>query len=377
MTISTDYKTAVKQLEQYAAELDAKDTEPTADELGKLKSMTQAVRAAKNPSTDFYSQLGEGGQAAANYGTPGSPTNVLGDGWNLDAPTTKAAWGDEVARRLTKTIGDFGVKAVTTGGIDIPQAVSPVVTKPVEPVRVLDLFARQALQGNEFEYLRQTVRTNNAAVVADNATKPTSVYTFEDEFDRARVFAHLSEAIPLRYLADHDEIRNVLTSQMAEDLYLAIEEEALTGDGTGEHFTGIANVTGVQAQAYTTSVLMTLRKARTKLTTAGESPNAWVLNHADLEAIDMQLDGNDNFMEGIDEKVFGNLPKIGSSIVPAGTAYLGDWNQARLYVREGGRLDADMSGELFDKNQVKLRYEGRFGFAVLRPNAFVEIDLTA
>lgn len=34
---------------------------------------------------------------------------------------------------------------------------------------------------------------------------------------------------------------------------------------------------------------------------------------------------------------------------------------------EAGRLDADVSGELFIKNQVKLRYEGRFGFAVLRP----------
>ena len=73
----------------------------------------------------------------------------------------------------------------------------------------------------------------------------------------------------------------------------------------------------------------------------------------------------------------GGLPTVGSSVVPAGTAYLGDWNQSRLYVREAGRLDADVSGVLFEKNQVKLRYEGRFGFAVLRPNAFVEIDLTA
>jgi len=32
---------------------------------------------------------------------------------------------------------------------------------------------------------------------------------------------------------------------------------------------------------------------------------------------------------------------------------------------------------LFEKNQVKLRYEGRYGFAVLRPSAFVEIDLAA
>ena len=75
------------------------------------------------------------------------------------------------------------------------------------------------------------------------------------------MFAHLSEAIPLRYLADHDEIKNVLSSQMAEDLFLAIESDVLIGDGTGEHFTGITETSGVQAQAYSTNVLITLRKA--------------------------------------------------------------------------------------------------------------------
>lgn len=40
-------------------------------------------------------------------------------------------------------------------------------------------------------------------------------------------------------------------------------------------------------------------------------------------------------------------------------------------------LAVNRSGELFTKNQVVLRLEGRFGFALKRPNAFVEISLTA
>lgn len=301
---------------------------------------------------------------------------------NGDATATlsgqKAAWAAQVASRVSETMGAYGVKAITTGGIDIPQALSPIVTTPaISPGRVLDLFSRAELTGNEFEYLRQTTRTNNAATVADNAAKPTSVYTFEDESGRARVFAHLSEPIPLRYLADHRELSGILSGQMGEDLYRRLEANVLVGDGVGENFTGIANTSGIQTQAYDTSVLTTLRKARTALETIGETPTAWVMSYADLETIDMQLDGNNNFMEGIDQKVFGGLPKIASLNVPAGTAYLADWRQARIYVRELGRLDADASGDLFDKNQVKLRYEGRFGFAVLRPAAFVEIDLTA
>lgn len=37
----------------------------------------------------------------------------------------------------------------------------------------------------------------------------------------------------------------------------------------------------------------------------------------------------------------------------------------------------DRSGELVTKNLVVPRLEGRFDFVVKRPNAFVEIDLTA
>ena len=46
-------------------------------------------------------------------------------------------------------------------------------------------------------------------------------------------------------------------------------------------------------------------------------------------------------------------------------------------MREDATLAVDRSGELFTKNLVVLRLEGRFGLAIKRPNAFVEIDLTA
>ncbi|CAN5398602.1 hypothetical protein BH11ACT8_BH11ACT8_04390 [soil metagenome] len=336
------------------------DPRPWSAKQAEYDTMTKNIDAVVAQVTDLKA-VGDSGPF--NAGTRGTPSG--------------SGWAAEVARRVTKSVGEFGVKAITTGGVDVPNVVEPVIETRTVPTRILDLVGRKPLAGNEFEYLRQTVRTNNSAPVADNATKPTSVYTFEDESDRARVFAHLSEAIPLRYLSDHAELEQMITSQMAQDLFTMIEGEVVNGDGTGEHFTGITNTSGVQTQAFTTNVLTTLRKAYTKLDVLGEAPNAWVLNHTDLEAIDLMLDGDNNFMGGIEAKIFRNLPRIGSSLVPAGTALLGDWNQTRLYVREGGRLDADTSGVLFDKNQAKLRFEGRFGFAVLRPIAFIIADLTA
>ena len=378
MNIKTKLDTAVADLKAYAQTLDASDRPMTPAERTALKAKMTKVEdlKAQTDAADFMRLLAGGSPGPGNLA---EQVQAVADGH--PGPTSKAAaaWSARVAKSVTAAVGESGVKAISTGGIDTPALIGPVVEK-VTPTRILDLITdRVEISGNEFEYIRQSVRTNNAAPVADGAVKPTSVYTFEDESDRVRVFAHLTEPIPLRILADHKDVAAVLERQLAEDTLTALEADVLTGDGTGEHFTGITNAAGVLTQAYTTNPLVTLRKALTKLVKTGEKPTAWVLNFDDLETLDlMREDGaTGGFMTGIDEKVFGNLPRIGTSAIPAGTAYLGDWRQLRLIVRENGRLDADVSGELFTKNQLKLRHEGRFGFAVLRPSAFVEVDLTS
>ena len=54
----------------------------------------------------------------------------------------------------------------------------------------------------EYAFLRQTARTNNAAVVAEGATKPTSVYSVIRVEQSLAVVAHLSEGIPRYWLLD-------------------------------------------------------------------------------------------------------------------------------------------------------------------------------
>ncbi len=366
MNLKAQRAAALKAAQDIVKKAQAEGRDLSADEQQTLASKTSEIEDLdrKIKSADLVSRIGA---------LPGTDTG------SSSGASTKSAWARDVASRITEVVGDHGVKAITTGGIDIPQVISPAVTTPaLKPNRLLELLTTKTLDGNEFEYLRQTVRTNNAAVVADNATKPTSVYTFEEASGRARVIAHLSEPFPIRYLSDHDEVTNILGSQMAEDMYRILESEILAGSGSGEHFTGLDSTSGVQTQAFSTDVLTTLRKARTALVTAAEEPTAWVMNYADLEAIDLLRESGATgaFMAGIDDKIFGNLPRIASSVVPAGTAWLADWRMATVFVRDQGRMDADVSGTLFDKNQIKLRYEGRFGFAVQRPAAFIKVTLT-
>jgi hypothetical protein len=58
----------------------------------------------------------------------------------------------------------------------------------------------------EYAYLRQSVRTNNAAIVAEGAAKPTSVYSVVRVENSLQVIAHLSEGIPRYWLLDNQPL---------------------------------------------------------------------------------------------------------------------------------------------------------------------------
>ncbi|MFZ4279240.1 phage major capsid protein [Streptomyces rhizosphaericola] len=379
--------------DELAALLNEARTEDGGHDVAKIRSITgtNAEKLAKIKALNArVAELKAMGHAAENLGGG----NLSGDGARRyeSAPLggTKGVapsigqgsrqWAQEAAQVLTKAAEKHGVKALTSGAVDAPTMVrTGLFAMPTNPARLLDLIVdRQSVPGNEYEYLRQTVRTDNAAAVADFATKPTSIYTVASIPDRVRVYAHLSEAIPLRLFADHKDLSGFLESEMSRGVLDALEADIVSGATGGQNVVGILETSGVGTTAYNTSVPVTLRKARTAMENAHEAPTAWVLNPTDAEGLDLLTTADGEYV--VDGSgyvnVFGNIPKIVSTSVPAGTALLADWNQCRLIVRQGTTIDADHSGALFDTNTVKLRAEGRFGFAVNRPAAFRVIDLT-
>lgn len=260
--------------------------------------------------------------------------------------------------------------------------------------RLIDLFSnRKSITGNAFEYYRQTLRDNNATTVQDHGNKPESGYTVTAVTDRARVIAHLSEEIPARLLADHQELEQFLADEMAEGVLDALEAEIIAGDGSAEHFTGLLSTEGITPVAFDTDVITSLRSGVTALQLLGVMPTGWVLHPNDAMAIDLLrysatgagetaeplgflVDGYQNGNSG-SGNVFGpTTPRVVSPSVPEGTAILADWSQLRVYIREDVRLDVDTSGSLFQKNEVMFRAEGRFGIGVLRPSSFAVIALS-
>jgi HK97 family phage major capsid protein len=361
----------------------------TADEKDAFDTLMTKARDGLDELKRAKSDLDILAQARTLAEEIGGPANA---GDYRAAGTRKAArvsWAkaaaDRMARSMTAEID--GQKSLITGSIGVPSPIeTDVVTMSEAPRSLLELIPARGLgggfgTGNSFSFLRQVTRTNNAAPVADGALKPTSVYTLAEVEDRVRVLAHLSQSVPERYFADHANLEDFLRNEMESGLYLALENQVVHGDGTGENLTGLLNTSGIITQAFVIDALTSIRKAMTILEVYGITPTALVLNPVDAEALDLLRDSGatgkyllgDPAGDGV-EKLW-KVPRVRSNAVAAGTAILGDWQQAQVVVREDATLALDRSGENFTKNLVTMRLEARFGFAVKRPNAFAEIAL--
>ncbi|MFJ9440339.1 HK97 family phage prohead protease [Kitasatospora sp. NPDC101235] len=322
------------------------------------------------------------------------------EGQHLD-PRVKAAggstWAATVIKRSTDQFGQFkGLLAAGTVPVTVPLDPEPVrADVPVLSVRQLIPLASNT--GPRFSYLRQTVRTNNAAVVAPGAKKPTSTYTLARVDDRVRTIAHLSEPINKFDLEDAPALRQFLDQEMRLGLELGLESEIVNGDGTGEHMTGISNVSGSQVQAFDTDILRTARKAVTKLEKVGHLVGAgWLMHPDDWEAFELLQDNEARFYYGgpgnavnpASRRLWG-APVVTSLSATVGTTHLVDWQAAtRLHVLEDGTLDwsenmydkdalgTGVGASDFERNMIRFRFEGRFGLEILRPSAIVEVDLT-
>ena len=77
---------------------------------------------------------------------------------------------------------------------------------------LLDVLPTKQHTSAEYAYLRQSVRTNNAAIVAEGAAKPTSVYSVVRVENSLQVIAHLSEGIPRYWLLDNQALEQSWTA---------------------------------------------------------------------------------------------------------------------------------------------------------------------
>ena len=267
------------------------------------------------------------------------------------------------------------------------------------PLTLRSLFASGQTDSDTIEYVRVNTVTNNAAPVAEatesgvidgtditaveGGLKPESGMTLVRATAPIRTIAHWMP-ITKRALADAPFISSLIDSFLRYGLEEELEDQLMTGSGSGENLTGLANTSGLQTQAApagSQTVLDTTRIARRKVRIGGRAiPTAFAMNPLDWESIELMKDANNVYYGGgpfnlTTPRLWG-LPVVESEAVPQGTAYCADWRYGMVIDREEASVQvSDSHADFFTRNLVAILAEMRAGFAVFRPSAFVKITL--
>jgi HK97 family phage major capsid protein len=106
-----------------------------------------------------------------------------------------------------------------------------------------------------------------------------------------------------------------------------------------------------------------------------------LLNPIDWESIDLLRDGEDRFRGAgpfsMTPNTLWGLPVVQSEAVPQGTGWVADWRKAILWDREQANVQiSDSHQDWFARNLLAILAEMRAAFGVIRPAAFVKMDLS-
>lgn len=413
----------VSKARDVAAKAETEGRNLTAEERTEI---TGYIAAAKSASDAILALDGDA-KLRDELSILGRPTGELaksadalpGDGKTLGERFTSSdefrGWLSSVAPsgRIAESAKGLHSPAVAFGMKDLVTGVSPTsggalvsndwrglldgLAQFQRPLTIVDLITRGNTGSDTVEYARVTGFTNNAAPIPEATTagaipdpdatntaglKPESGLALEKVTAAVKTIAHWLPATK-RALSDAAQIRTLIDQFLRYGLEEALEDQIVTGDDAGENFEGILAVSGTQGQAWDTDLLTTTRKARTLVRTVGRArPTAFVFHPNDNERIDLLRNLNGDFYFGgptsNPSAPLWGLPRVESEAMPEGTGMVADWRMAVLWDREEAAIQvSDSHADFFVRNLVAILAEMRAAFGVIRPKAFVEIDLTA
>jgi HK97 family phage major capsid protein len=294
----------------------------------------------------------------------------------------------------------FGQKTLVTGESSTSAGawIIPDQSGIYEPLGRYGLTLRQLIQNrttgsDTVEFVRQTAQVTQATTVPEaNVTtytgatgqvqgiKPEGAVAFERVQEPVKTIAVWIPATR-RALSDAAQLRGLLDLELREDLGEELENQMLNGDGVGENFTGLNNTANTLVQAFDTDPAVTARKAITNLDVNGKQrPTAWLMHPNDWETFDLLKDSDGRYLWGGPLRqglpTLWGVPVVLSYFLTPGNAWLGNWNKAVLWDREMATITAtDSHSDFFIRNIIAILAEMRAAFGIIRPSAFVEVDL--
>jgi len=310
-----------------------------------------------------------------------SSLNRVQFGVNLLDGTSLIEWKDLLYGSSATSGGAFVQNDRLPGMIDIRQ----------REVRMLDIVPRLTTSSDTVEYVQENTFTNAAAFTAEatattgtTGEKPESALAYATATATVRTLAHW---IPItnRMLDDAPAVRGLINSRLLMGLNLTLESQIVSGDGTGDNFTGILATSGICIQAAgTDSVLDRMFKGRGQVRVTGRGiPSAYIIHPNDWAAIRLARQNVatgtlGDYLMGPPSQVGAvtvwGIPVVESDVETENTVLVGDFAQGcSLFDREQAAIRVGTIGDQFIRNMQTILAELRAAFVVWRPAMFCRI----
>jgi HK97 family phage major capsid protein len=253
---------------------------------------------------------------------------------------------------------------------DLGTAVPPFTFAPTQPgvfSPLLDVVGKVVTSSGSVQWVKWTpAKQAGPDVTAEGALKPEAVMVPSVVPGSLETYAHW-KGITRQALEDLPQIRSVVENRLRQGLVTALEGAVADAINAAT----IPPVTGSAAASDT--LLGVIRGGIATVQAAGYQPNAVLLNPADFADMDVAIMGGTLNGPTVSGSYWGLRP-IASPDVPAGTAYVGDFQSAvELFTR--GNADVyltDSHADYFIRNILLLLAEVRALATVPVPEAAAE-----
>lgn len=296
----------------------------------------------------------------------------------------------EIAEQADKNEEAVNPITTPTGGIVQAYRRPGIMPGAFRPLTIEGLFPSLPISTNAFEYVQENEakNVNGAAFVAEGAQKPFGSTDFEAKTGTVKTIAHLAR-ISKQLMADAPALVAYINQRLVYGVDLVVEDQLVTGDGTGQNLSGILHDGNYTVHGATKAnlgkaptIFDLILFAKAKVEDAFFRPNVILLNPIDWTSMLMEKNASGDYYLGhpasVAPKYLWGLPVWTTPAITQGKFLVGDFNAAAtLWTRQGMTVEMfEQDVDNVQKNLVTIRAERRLGFGVERAAALCGGDLT-
>lgn len=297
---------------------------------------------------------------------------------------SKTTLQDFVRKGLSNNKGNaqkFEIKAgelftsLATGDLVSPNYVQGIKSSPFESD--LRSILPQATTDSDTVIVNSAVLTNNAAAVAEGATKPTSTNALTATSYTVGKYAHAFQ-VSMEFLQDVTGASQFISNQITGGLIEVINDNIITQILSGDTAFSAGDFANAIESANQFDVLMV---AINQLRLGSYNPDTILVNPTDFVKMSLLKDTNNTYLRGttgtsLQENVQG-VRIIQSPAVTSGDYHVMDSGRfGAYYNRESLRIEIGETGTDFIENQKTVLCESRGVLAVFDSGACITGDFT-